>query len=744
MVMRRKKIRLKYKKERVLFSDVLPYELPIIFSNRCFYRLLVSNGIHTDGGKLCWKDDTPDGVRLLLKLFFGGQNIIGNSIVIKKNDDRKIPYTYSILHKPNKSRQLSIIHPLNQIEVVEFYEKYKDLILYYCSRSNFSMRYPNSVASYFYYRDRLHSTLLGKKSDPVEMFFSEYENLRTYFSYKNYTNVYKFYEGYDYQRAEKKFSHLVKFDVQACFDSIYTHSIGWAVNGGAVLYKDTFEGADKSFGEKWDILMEQMNYGETNGIVIGPEFSRIFAEVILQQIDTRVEARLQNDGYRCKVDYDCYRYVDDYFFFYNDEVVRKKALGYFEEQLKTFKMSLSSEKTESLDRPFITDISRAKIRIDELIKESICLGVLDEQCKDVVELGEDANAEDMDGEETESIRTTYSIDDVRRELDKKYTSYLSATRFNAAYKTILKDCGIDSKNVLNYTLSRISIRLVALLKRHNKAMRMMCYALIDPKMAVLREECAAHKKDIEKKLSLYLQNVIECVFFLYASNKRINSTLKVMQILNTCIEYLTNDYREKGHVVKRFSDGCRDIVLKKIQDEIATVFKAGKIDEKCQLETLYLLIVSGSMNRKYHLTSAELCKYLGIEREPLTGEIKLESLVKLHTLSTLILIYYCKNNTSMLELKKAVVAAAIQRMRSLPLSRVRRSAEYAILASDMMTCPYIRRSDKEKIGQTIGLSRLECDKLIQYFGGNKYLFTRWTGVNLTKELNAKISQEVYS
>lgn len=43
--MRRKKIRLKYKKERVLFSDVLPYELPFIFSNRYFYRFLVKNGI---------------------------------------------------------------------------------------------------------------------------------------------------------------------------------------------------------------------------------------------------------------------------------------------------------------------------------------------------------------------------------------------------------------------------------------------------------------------------------------------------------------------------------------------------------------------------------------------------------------------------------------------------------------------------------------------------------------------------
>jgi len=338
--MSRKKIRLKYKKERVLFSDVLPYELPIIMSNRNFYRLLVRYGIHTEGEDLCWNADTPKEVLSLLKLYLGKD--IENPLSGKQSVSKKktIPFVYNILHKPTKTRQLAIVHPLNQIEMVEFYEQYKSLLLYYCSRSNFSIRYPQAVASYFYYRDRLHNELLGRKSDPVEMFFSEYENLRTYFSYKEYTNIYKFYESYRYQRAEKKYSHLVKFDVQACFDSIYTHSITWAINGGPSLYKDSFVGPDLSFGEKWDRLMENMNYGETNGIVIGPEFSRLFAEVILQFVDSRVEARLKKDGYINKSAYECYRYVDDHFLFYNDEEVKKKALSYYEEELKAFKIEI--------------------------------------------------------------------------------------------------------------------------------------------------------------------------------------------------------------------------------------------------------------------------------------------------------------------------------------------------------------------------------------------------------------------
>lgn len=172
--------------------------------------------------------------------------------------------------------------------MVDFYDRYKSLMLYYCSLDKYSLRYPNKVACYFYYRDKLHKTLIGRKTDSLELFFNEYENLRTFFSYKRYNNIYKFYEDYRYQRAEKKFAHLLKFDIQGCFDSIYTHSIAWATGGGKDIYKESFRSEDNTFGSKWDRQMQLMNYNETNGIVIGPEFSRIFAEVIFQHVDSHV------------------------------------------------------------------------------------------------------------------------------------------------------------------------------------------------------------------------------------------------------------------------------------------------------------------------------------------------------------------------------------------------------------------------------------------------------------------------
>ena len=119
--------------------------------------------------------------------------------------------------------------------------------------------------------------------------------------------------------TEKRFERLYKFDIQSCFDSIYSHSFTWAVSGGKEEYKKHLNGKAKSFGDDWDNIMQKMNYNETNGIVIGPEFSRIFAEIILQYIDKKVKQTLLVAGYNFNEHYCCYRYVDDIFFYYNDE-----------------------------------------------------------------------------------------------------------------------------------------------------------------------------------------------------------------------------------------------------------------------------------------------------------------------------------------------------------------------------------------------------------------------------------------
>src|SRR3546814_8933789 len=88
-----------------------------------------------------------------------------------------------------------------------------------------------------------------------------------------------------------------------------SHTITWAVKD-KLLAKE-FKSA-YSFEAQFDKLMQRANYNETNGIVVGPEFSRVFAEIILQRVDQKVIANLAVNGLVFNRDYEIRRYVDDF------------------------------------------------------------------------------------------------------------------------------------------------------------------------------------------------------------------------------------------------------------------------------------------------------------------------------------------------------------------------------------------------------------------------------------------------
>lgn len=731
--MKRKKICLKYKKERVLLSDMLPYELPLIFSNRYFYRFLVKNGIHVNGDKIIWNENVSDGTLQILAFILGANmsNMKVNGYVtcddssLKKNF-QTIPFSYRILHKPTKSRELSLIHPRNQILMVDFYDRYKSLMLYYCSLDKYSLRYPNKVACYFYYRDKLHKTLIGRKTDSLELFFNEYENLRTFFSYKRYNNIYKFYEDYRYQRAEKKFAHLLKFDIQGCFDSIYTHSIAWATGGGKDIYKESFRSEDNTFGSKWDRQMQLMNYNETNGIVIGPEFSRIFAEVIFQHVDSSVAHSLKKEKYDFERDYVCYRYVDDYFFFYNDEACRKKAIELFDEKLKEFKLAISAEKTHEFSRPFITDITRAKIRIDKLIDNEL-------QYHSVQNLTEE-NIEDEADTVDDNIESTLNLSLLETAIDDKDWLHFNSRKFNQTFKSILVECNVEAKDVINYTLSRLGNKLSSDIKKFDKNFKVLSRTMSNVDYTEYHSKIQKAKQKKEDMIVAFMEELLDVTFFLYASNKRVNTTLKVINILNLIIIHLDNDYEIKGENVVKYSDSARDIVFKKIQDELSLVLKTTSVEPNTQLETLFFLIINKQLRSKYHFGNIELTRYLQRFAED----------DSLNALSIIILLYYYGNESRYSSLKLKLVEKIKKKYKSESLDFKRKSAEFCILTLDLITCPYLTYQDKKEIVDLIGINEPELKLMQNHLRTQKYMFTKWTKIDITKELSAKISHEVYA
>lgn len=747
--MKRRKTELKYKRERVVFSDVLPYEIPLIFSNRYFYRFLIKHNIRVSSDKIHWDNTMPDEAFSSFLFLFGfeDRNIKKETGSLNlKFKKIKIPFTYNIAHKPSSYRELAIVHPLNQVQMVEFYDTNKSLILHYCNQSNFSLRHPSKVASYFYYKDRLHKQLLGKKVDSKEEYMNEYENLKSFFSYKEYSNIYRFYEDYRYQRAEKKFDKLIRFDIQDCFNSIYTHSILWATQGGVDQGKHIWlnKRFEDTFGNRFDDLMQKMNYAETNGIVIGPEFSRIFAEIILQRIDKDVESYMSlKDKYHHR-EYECYRYVDDYFLFYNDEETKNEIMEQFSLRLREYKLTISESKTEKFEKPFITDITIAKQKIDALINEHIHIKYSE---SGIIENDED---EDKDTKaESQKDINKFDKEILLKILSQEKKLFISPNKFNALFKAVIKETSVEYKGILNYSLSIIYTRLNSLLKKFDKNYKYLTYYTTHYEELTDEERtlCCKLKNQYEKDITKFIVNLLDVVFFLYSNNKRINTTLKVTSILNIIILYFKNNYQlNDNKKLIRFEKSNIEMVFKKIQDEINLVMQTTPFNKHTQLEAFYLLLALKEMGNEYSLSIDTIINFLkikGSKEEPI--KFNPSDYIYWNWLLISVLLYYFSGIPEYKVLVELIEGVIKKKIEDIDMKQRPMSTELTILKMDILTYPYFSDEYKREILKLFGIDDpIKQEEILSYSKKQKTWFVKWKDFNLNYEISAKVSQEVYS
>lgn len=678
--MKHKKKQINNKKERVILSDVLPFEIPITFSNRHFHNFLVNNHISTDGKMIKWDKNDPI-LEIIVKLLFGFKkdNPVNDRQININNGERKtIPFNYKISHKDNDFRELTIIHPKDQLAVIEFYEKYKNMILYYCNISPFSIRRPVKIAKFSYYKDRTHIEKLAYDNEhkSIEEFDKEYENLKTFFVYKEYSNIYKFYESYKYQRCEKKYNRLFKFDITRCFDSIYSHSISWALLNKEVV-KDNIEESKKTFGGKFDSLMQNLNYGETNGIVIGPEFSRLFAELILQRIDLNVFRNLKKEKIKFRTDYEIFRYVDDYFVFYNEEKTKDEILREYKCQLMEYKLYLNDSKSVLFEKPIITNITIAKLNISDLLNNNLNFEFLRKESKNNEEKNE-----------------------------KKYCFYISANKLITKFKKIIKEANIPYKDILNYTLACIDRKTLKLIDIYNE---------ID------------EKNKFEKKVTEAVLELLDFTLFLYCVSPRVNTTIKLSLILSKLIKFI----KLKGN----FYHDNRHIIFKKIYDDIFLVLKKNKSSKYTELETLYLLIALKELGKEYRLDNNILCNYFNIDQKVKSRDHCL------NYFSITVLLFYIGNKKRYRDIKDTLKEHIRCKFEKVQKNNRIKMTELTILLFDLLSCPFLEDDFKKELLEYYDITNVsEVNKIV---ARKDYWFTKWDNFDFGKELEAKKSLEVY-
>ena len=684
--MKNRYIRFKYQKERVLLSDVLPYEVPLFFSNRAIYNFLLENKISING-KISFEKvrKNKETIKIICLLMFGGNKVLDEngqhnySIDVFKYGCWTNPFVYKIEHKENEPRILSIPHPSNQLAVVDFYDKHKESIINYCNRSDFSIRKPNKIARYIIYKDLTNKINKTKEYSATEQSGKEYDNLRSFFTYKEYNNIYKFYESYKYQNSEKKFKSLIKLDISQCFDSIYTHSISWAVWGKELAKSHLKEERNKpSVPALFDKLMQSMNYGETNGILIGSEFSRIFSEVILQSIDVRIKDRLEkkdNNQLNHKVDYEIFRYVDDYFLFYNDERNKNIILNVMHDELREFKLKLNMSKSIVYNRPIITDLTIFKNNLNKVFKEEI-------KWKEV-EL--DSNGE----------KITYF----------KYK--VNSNKFKQEFKALVKSSGVKYQEILNYSLAVTKNKVEKILKDYIKNNR-------------------SDKKQ-ETSIVNTLYNIIDFVFFIYINSPRVNTTIKLSHTIIMILKFIDD---------KSFDDMDRDLIKKKISNETKLVIKQNKVNKHSELETLYLLILLRELDYNYELTEDTLKNYLNIENNNSNN-------LDISYFLFIVSLFYIKKNSKYKKLKDIIVKNVYRKLENY---KNYDNSGLTMMFFDFISCPYIHKATKKKLLRFHKIPNHLHDNIIDFKnkkGDMQIWFTDWNNSDTLKELDTKKKQEVY-
>ena len=154
------------------------------------------------------------------------------------------------------------------------------------------------------------------------------------------------------------YEYTIQSDITDCYASIYTHTIAWALHTKTVAKEPKNRKNKKYIGVIIDSHLQDMSYGQTNGIPQGSVLMDFIAEMILgyadQELDFELDKLVVND-------YQILRYRDDYRIFVNNPQDGEQILKALTSVLINLGFKLNSSKTF-----FSNQVVQSSIKPDKL------------------------------------------------------------------------------------------------------------------------------------------------------------------------------------------------------------------------------------------------------------------------------------------------------------------------------------------------------------------------------------------
>lgn len=150
------------------------------------------------------------------------------------------------------------------------------------------------------------------------------------------------------------YKYVLHTDISDCYSSIYTHSIPWAIHTKEKAKKNR---KNSLLGNAIDNHLQDMSYGQTNGIPQGSVLMDFIAEIVLGYVDLLLTEKLD---LKRITDYRILRFRDDYKIFTNNSFEAEQIAKEHSEILSTIGLKLNADKTIASD-----DIIKSSLKPDK-------------------------------------------------------------------------------------------------------------------------------------------------------------------------------------------------------------------------------------------------------------------------------------------------------------------------------------------------------------------------------------------
>ncbi|MHA7138622.1 RNA-directed DNA polymerase [Rossellomorea arthrocnemi] len=445
-----------------ILTELLPVETSNMFTYTHFYEYLLKN------------NEEIKEIEKNISLTKYTNN------AIFKNGWHASPLKYFVNKGNSDLREISILNPFSAMEIFFFIKLYNTNILDTLNKMpSFSLRshYKNNE---LYYKSSNNG--LVEYEDQIEKkdkFTKALESSGIFFNLKPYVTLGHFFNSDDWFKLNSQYKYFAKIDIKDCFGSIYTHTFKWILSQNTI---DSKNFTNNNMYSVIDRLLQHINNSISNGIIVGPEFSRMIAEILLQQIDFEVYNNLVELDYKNGVDYNVCRYVDDIYIFSNEEYYIDQIIQLYKQNSSKYQLKFNDLKSIRGKLPYVWNEWKNSTKAYLNILNSRSFNTSQDQTKHLLKA-------------------------------RNFTNYRNLASLKEDLQNLLAIYPNDKEKVVSYIYSAIFNKL-----RNNK------------KEKLFRENVS--NNEIEK--------VIDYIFYLYSFAPTFRNTRKLI-----CIEYLFKEELDK-------------------------------------------------------------------------------------------------------------------------------------------------------------------------------------------------------